>query len=192
MNRNEIAQILDKSGWDCVCESPIEFEHRQDGSKICNWTLAELIAIEEQKGQMVEYVLGFRFSTDLKKVVLIEKLKPSWQAGKLNGVGGKLESNETLSEAIAREFKEETSVQTYPSEWSYALTMIDKKNEPKNWLVHVFCSVGDITQCHTVEREKIFICDVDNLPKNLIPNLRWQIPMLLDQTVQRPIEIGFI
>lgn len=47
---------------------------------------------------MQEYVLGFAFTPkDLKgnqKVVLIEKLKPEWQKGKFNGIGGKLEKDD--------------------------------------------------------------------------------------------------
>ena len=41
---------------------------------------------------MREYVCGFLFSPDRKKVLLIRKRRPAWQAGKLNGVGGKVDS----------------------------------------------------------------------------------------------------
>lgn len=42
---------------------------------------------------MKKYVLGFMFSTEDRgqKVALIKKLKPKWQAGLLNGIGGKIE-----------------------------------------------------------------------------------------------------
>ena len=35
------------------------------------------------------YACGFLFSQDRTRVVLIRKRRPAWQAGKLNGVGGK-------------------------------------------------------------------------------------------------------
>ncbi len=60
------------------------------------------------KKVQVEYVLGFMFSPDEKKVLLIWKNRPSWQAGKLNGIGGKVNPGETPLEAMEREFIEET------------------------------------------------------------------------------------
>lgn len=56
----------------------------------------------------VEYVLGIMFSEDEKKVLTIWKNRPSWQAGKLNGIGGKIEAGESPLEAMHREFIEET------------------------------------------------------------------------------------
>ncbi len=44
---------------------------------------------------MIYYVTGFMYSIDRKRVVLIEKINPEWQKGHLNGVGGKIEKDET-------------------------------------------------------------------------------------------------
>ncbi len=63
-------------------------------------------------------------SPDYKQVALITKNKPSWQANKLNGIGGKIESGETPSEAMAREFEEETGVITSPNEWVKFVVLI--------------------------------------------------------------------
>ena len=41
----------------------------------------------------IKYVTGFLFSPDKKSVVLINKNRPAFQVGKLNGVGGKIEEN---------------------------------------------------------------------------------------------------
>lgn len=60
---------------------------------------------------MIEYVVGFLFSPDLEKVVLIRKTHPDWQKGLLNGPGGKVEDGETPYDAMVREFKEETGQQ---------------------------------------------------------------------------------
>lgn len=64
-----------------------------------------------------EYCLGFLFDPPFENVVLIKKNRPEWQAGKLNGVGGKIEEGETPLEAMVREFWEETTV-LLPS-WKY-------------------------------------------------------------------------
>ncbi len=58
---------------------------------------------------MIRYVCGFLFSLG-SGVVLIEKRKPSWQAGRLNGVGGKIEPGETPLQAMVREFEEEAGL----------------------------------------------------------------------------------
>lgn len=88
---------------------------------------------QERKSTIQEYVCGFMFDRDMERVVLIRKSKPQWQAGKLNGVGGKVEIKETVKavpgltsgfhiyetppEAMAREFLEETGYRTRPQDW---------------------------------------------------------------------------
>ena len=59
---------------------------------------------------MARYVVGFMFSTDMKQVLLIEKKRPDWQRGKLNGIGGKVEDGENFYTAMSREFFEETGL----------------------------------------------------------------------------------
>jgi 8-oxo-dGTP diphosphatase len=137
---------------------------------------------------MQEYVLGFRFSPDRQWVVLIEKRKPAWQYGRLNGIGGKIEPGETAIDAMVREFEEETGLDTKPSEWAHALTM-EKEGE---FLVYIFASVGDITDCHTMEEEEVFHANTFELPIYVIRNLRWIIPMLLDPELALPITVPFV
>ena len=43
---------------------------------------------------MTEYVCGFAFDNTKQYVTLIEKKRPNWQAGYLNGVGGHIEEGE--------------------------------------------------------------------------------------------------
>ncbi len=73
---------------------------------------------------LITYVAGFAFDQDLDRVVLIEKVKPDWQKGKLNGVGGKVEAvDKSLSHAMSREFEEETSVNVTPDRWRLFSTL---------------------------------------------------------------------
>jgi 8-oxo-dGTP diphosphatase len=44
---------------------------------------------------MIKYVVGFLFNEGKTKVVLIKKNRPDWQKGYFNGVGGKIEGDET-------------------------------------------------------------------------------------------------
>lgn len=68
---------------------------------------------------MQHYVLGFAFSEDASRVAFIRKNRPAWQAGKLNGVGGKLETGETPVGAMRREFWEESGVDVPEDQWRH-------------------------------------------------------------------------
>ena len=65
--------------------------------------------------QMTEYVLGFAFDYPYGVPEGLETESP-WVV-KLNGIGGKMELNETPEGAMSREFREETGVAILPERW---------------------------------------------------------------------------
>lgn len=129
-------------------------------------------------------VLGFYFSLDRKEVLLIEKKRPAWQRGKLNGVGGRIEQNELPYHAMRREFREETGIDECG--WERAFHLVDTLHGC--WIVNVFYAFG-IHSRNPIQMtdEKPIIVPVDNLPMNTICNLRWMIPIILDETVCKNI-----
>jgi 8-oxo-dGTP diphosphatase len=124
---------------------------------------------------MTKYVVGFMFNKNLDKVVLIRKNRPNWQAGKLNGVGGHVEDGETFYGAMVREFKEETGVEV--KDWTRLITIT---SEIDCFYSRFYFCIGNVYECNSVTDEKIEVVDVNDLPNNLIPNLKWIIPMCLD------------
>lgn len=114
------------------------------------------------------------FSVDLNTVILIEKTKPDWQRGKLNGVGGKIEDGETPVEAMVREFEEEAGLKTWPENWRHVATI--KENLAS---VMVFtCISGDYGRVKPMTEESIVGLDPFYVPRrNIVPNLRWIVPM---------------
>jgi 8-oxo-dGTP diphosphatase len=73
------------------------------------------------------YVVGFAFDTQ-KRVALIRKTHPEWQAGKYNGVGGKVTDQDIsrltasatgIQCAMAREFEEEAGLLILPERWKH-------------------------------------------------------------------------
>ena len=121
---------------------------------------------------MIDYVVGFLFSTAQEEVVLIQKNRPSWQAGQLNGPGGKVEDGELVTQAMRREFAEETGVDI---DW---WEMYHEYQFPKG-SVSFFVASHD-TEVVSMTDETVYwyaLDQLDNLP--LIPNLRWAIPMAL-------------
>ena len=126
---------------------------------------------------MTEYVLGFRFNENLDEVVLIEKQKPKWQKGLLNGVGGKIEPKEQPIESMVREFKEETSLKTSIKEWVKYSTLV----ESGVWVVYVYYSIGSIKNIKSMTNEKVSIIPLGDLSyMKKLSNLTWLIPMAID------------
>ncbi len=126
------------------------------------------------------YVVGFLREDDM--ILLIEKQRPDWQAGKLNGIGGKIETLETPFVAMVREFEEETGLRI--QEWSESVIM-----QGPDWIVYVFYAYGLICQAKTTTDESIVIVNKNMLPSKVLPNLHWLIPLSFDQQVTKPIEI---
>ncbi len=132
---------------------------------------------------MKEYVAGFLFDIAKTKVVLIEKRRPTWQAGKLNGVGGKIETGESPHDAMLREFSEETGLTVLS--WSRVLLL-----RGRDWRVHFFRAFGVPDATETTTDERVGVFRTAQLPDNVLPNLRWLIPMCLDDDLVYPIVIS--
>ena len=132
-----------------------------------------------------QYVCGFLFSPDRTCVLLIRKRRPAWQAGKLNGLGGKIEAGETALQAMRREFREEAGADV--AEWQHVLTLsgADDAGSGRAWAGHFFRAFGDVSAARATTDEALEVHPTENLPRDTIPNLRWMIPLMLDD---EPVE----
>lgn len=139
------------------------------------------------------YTLGFAFSHDKRDVVLIKKIRPEWQAGYYNGVGGKVEELDIdASAAMVREFKEETGVTTTEEQWDeFGQMVFETDILGGKAIVRLFRMYSDIIyDCQTTEDEEIFIFSlVENSEAfvyrhELIKNLFFLIPAALDEDVE--------
>lgn len=125
----------------------------------------------------MEWVVGFLMDEAAERVVLIRKARPEWQAGKLNGVGGKVEPGELPAPAMRREFHEETGV-------LYGLWQPFARLRWEEGTVHfyrAFASRSLLSSCHTTTDEPIEVHTVHSLlhpgREDVIPNLRWLVPL---------------
>jgi 8-oxo-dGTP pyrophosphatase MutT (NUDIX family) len=152
-----------------------------------------MASLERRRNNM-DYVAGFLFNRDRSQVALILKNKPAWQVGKLNAIGGKIESGETAEEAMHREFREETGADI--SDWKIFATLIcEAERHPgapaqsQPYHVHFFRAftnedLGDVVDSKT--DEQVIVWDylwressMTERNYQLLPNLNWLIPMAL-------------
>jgi 8-oxo-dGTP diphosphatase len=121
------------------------------------------------------YSLGFLFNASGSRLKLIRKNRPEWQAGKLNGIGGKVEKGEHSYYAMVREFKEEAGVAT--EGWEHYATL-----QANDWEVAVYRLFDDVyyESCKSLTDEDVVSADYTDilgLDSNCISNLRWLIPL---------------
>ena len=123
------------------------------------------------------------FDKDLDRVVLIEKQKPAWQAGKANFPGGKDETVDyaTDSSLFVDESKTDEDLDTYYAEafrrcaireTAEETGLVLDPNTVKHFATlcfttdgqpgecHFFCCIGDVDAATTKEQERIFVDDV--------------------------------
>ncbi len=124
------------------------------------------------------YVVGFAFSADRSKVALIRKNRPAWQAGKLNGIGGKFLDGEEALACMCREFQEETGVTTRPEDWHYFTKMIGRDGDIffyrmfSDKMLHVSTKTDEIVTVAEV--------DYNYFVREGVSNLVWLVGIALD------------
>lgn len=140
------------------------------------------------------YCLGFAFDIPQPEanvypyganVALIRKIKPMWQAGHLNGIGGLIEEKDRGPgvgasrvglNAMVREFEEETGLETHCEDWKHFHTMGSEE-----WQVECFRAFHmPLYELRSETEEEVVIVEVDKLPESVLFNLRWLIPLALD------------
>jgi 8-oxo-dGTP diphosphatase len=129
------------------------------------------------------YVLALLFTPDRRRVVLVRKTRPAWQAGRVNGLGGKLLRSETPLAGALREVREEAGVVV--EHWEEFLVWDDPL-----YRMHALRAFdAEALSARTAENQEVFLAEVDDLPANIIDNLRWLIPLALDRDVATPVRV---
>lgn len=133
----------------------------------------------------MNYVLGFLFDDDFRRVVLIKKKHgPPSILGMWNGVGGKIDSCEEMPiEAMRREFREEAGVRV--NNWTqFAIYTVSPEA-----IIHCFVGVNGriMDGVRTVTDEEVDVFHTSFLPAT-VPNLAWLLPMA--EAFARTPELG--
>lgn len=126
-----------------------------------------------------EYCVGFVFPDARDKVLLIRKNRPTWQAGKLNGIGGKVETGESPLAAMEREFLEEAGILL--DNWDHSAIMLGPGVR-----LDVFCCISTeaFYQASTQTDEELLAVDIGELHRrdDVLPNLLTHISIALDRS----------
>jgi len=132
---------------------------------------------------MKNYVVGFLFSENEQSVLLIEKQRPDWQKGLWNGIGGHIEPEETPLQAIVREFKEETGIESTPVVWSNFLTC--DYGDCIVYFFRAFAPYQWLTDAKNMTDEVVGIWNLKAVHNSsiVISNLKWVIPLALDKYI---------
>lgn len=133
------------------------------------------------------YVVGFLFSNDCTcarqecyRVLLINKKRPEWQAGYLNGVGGKVESGESAEKAMEREFNEETGLILRWQAWTRFATI-----DSPTAFVYCFWAVAPrafLDSAKATTDEVPVVKSQGDMGRNfeeLLPSVRYLVPLAL-------------
>ena len=132
---------------------------------------------------MLTYVLALLFTADRRRVVLMRKTRPAWQAGRVNALGGKLLPGESAIDAARREVREEAGVDVVG--WEEFLVWDDPQ-----YRMHAVRAFDDAAlDAYTAEDQEVFRADCAALPAALIDNLRWLVPLALDRDVAVPVRV---
>lgn len=140
----------------------------------------------------VNYVVGLIFDEAGTKILLIKKNKPKDLAGMLNGIGGKIEPNESVKSAVMREVWEEAGWKIVPQEWEYFLKLTAYYVDEIRGL-YFFRTFQPKIEPGLFEQktaEELFIVPVGGMMGHkVVPNLRWIVPLALDRTIVFPVQM---
>jgi 8-oxo-dGTP pyrophosphatase MutT (NUDIX family) len=136
---------------------------------------------------MIEYVSGLMFNHARTHVWLLHKAKgPKYLIDRWNGPGGKVQQGESYDEAMVREWREETGMDTDCSHWEQFVHLTSES------AVHPFSSTSTVrfyrafvdeeefALPRTTETEEVFKWPLSGLPEaHAVHRLARNLPVLL-------------
>jgi len=100
-----------------------------------------------------EFVVGLVFDRALETVLLIEKNRPAWQAGSLNGLGGSVNNEEPMRYAVTREVLEESGLYYPQAEWTDVMReVVFNPATGRRAIIGVFAAVHELEQFNPVSK----------------------------------------
>lgn len=136
----------------------------------------------------LNYCLGFVVDPTGERVLLMEKRRPSWQAGRLNGIGGKVEGEETGVEAMVRECQEETGLDLSADAWTSLGAIAFEGGQ-----VHVYVATGNVDDAQALTDEPmrpVKLADAVNGLYPLVDSVQEILIKIHEQTPKPALKSG--
>ena len=127
-----------------------------------------------------QYVMGLIFDTT-DRILLIKKKRPNHQVGKWNGLGGKVEDNETITRAMTRETKEEADLDIPESSWTLMYSGSQSSGSLFVFITYISPEVMDSAKQMTDEIISVF--SIDELPLNCMEDI---YPYISSRSKRKP------
>ena len=138
----------------------VRFKHPDTGRVRRGLISPDKFTLVEEFQPVVDYCLGFAFDMSGCRVALLRKRRPSWMAGKLNGIGGKVEGSESPHDAMVREFQEETGL-AVPEFLPFGV------QDGKGYRIHLFAQMlPDLHQLRNTTDEVVAVAYVWDLAQS--------------------------
>ena len=114
------------------------------------------------------YVMGLIFDTT-DRILLIKKKRPTHQVGKWNGLGGKVEDNESITAAMSREVKEESNLDIPETSWTLMYSGSQPSGSLFVFITYISPEVMDSAKQMTDEIISVF--SISELPLNCMEDI---------------------
>jgi len=116
----------------------------------------------------------FVFESD--RVLLLRRFNTGFEDGNYSVPAGCIDGNETLTNAIIREAKEEAGLILKP-EWIKVTSVLHRKASQNSWEMIAFfftasCYEGEVKNCEPNKCDDLQFFPLSKLPDNLIPYVR--------------------
>jgi ADP-ribose pyrophosphatase YjhB (NUDIX family) len=117
---------------------------------------------------------------DGNKIACVLRANTKWMNGFYGLPAGKVEQNETFSDAAVREAKEEVGVTIKPENLRHVLTVQRHAND-SDWVDVIFEAdkwEGEVINAEPEMHSAVEWLDIDALPENIIPVLRFALEQI--------------
>lgn len=113
------------------------------------------------------------------KIVLLKRANTGYEDGKYGLIAGHADGNETATEAMIREAREEAGIEIKPHDLEFKLVMHRKTDrEQVGFFFTARAYKGEPRNAEPEKCSELAWFDLNNLPENIIPYIRKSIEFL--------------
>ena len=125
------------------------------------------------------YVASYVLLKQGSKAAFVLRANTGWMNGYYGLASGKVENGESFTQAAIREAKEEVGVTITPNQLTPVMTCHRRElGEEMTWVDLLFVATdwqGEVVNAEPDIHAKVEWFDLDNLPENVIPSLRYML-----------------